>query len=197
MKKRSGASYRSKRDNPLELFVDRCLGKNLLPEALRKLPNLIVHVPKVAAKGWVILTKDKDIRHRKLELDAVLNNEAYMLTFGHGDYTAQEMAEAFTLALPKIRRAVGGYFPPLIARITVILSRYEPSTRNTRPNRFESIPTNSGAQLPKTTYGGFKMAQVRHKNRGRFLLGDPATQPPTPQGILVGPPGLEPGTKGL
>ena len=44
MKKRSGASYRSKRDNPLELFVDRCLGKNVLPEALRKLPNLIVHV---------------------------------------------------------------------------------------------------------------------------------------------------------
>jgi hypothetical protein len=133
LKKRSGASYRSKRDNPLELFVDRCLGKNILPEALRKLPNLVVHIhddyfapdeedqvwlPKVARKGWVILTKDKDIRHRKLELDAVLNNEAYMLTFGTGDYSAQEMAEAFRLALPKIKRAVAGFFPPLIARIS-------------------------------------------------------------------------------
>jgi len=121
LKKRSGASYRSKRDNPLELFVDRCLGKNFLPEALRKLPNVVVHIhddhfapdeqdhiwlPKVAAKGWGILTKDKDIRHRKLELDAVLNNEAYMLTFGQGDYTAKEMAEAFQQALPKIRRSV-------------------------------------------------------------------------------------------
>ena len=133
MKKRSGASYRSKRDNPFELFVDRCLGKNILPEALRKLPNLIVHIhddhfapdeedqvwlPKVATKGWVILTKDKDIRHRKLELDAVLNNEAYMLTFGTGDYSAKEMAEAFRLALPKIRRTIAGFFPPLIARIS-------------------------------------------------------------------------------
>jgi len=133
LKKRSGASYRSKRDNPLELFVDRCLGRNILPEALRKLPNLTVHVhddlfapdeldhvwlPKVAAKGWVILTKDKDIRHRKLELDAVLKNEAYMLTFGQGDYSGQEMAEAFRLALPKIKRSVAGYFPPLIARIS-------------------------------------------------------------------------------
>jgi glycogen synthase len=96
-------------------------------------PGLVVHVhddhfapdeqdhvwlPKVAAKGWVILTKDKDIRHRQLELDAVLNNEAYMLTFGTGDYSAQEMAEAFHLALPKIRRAVARYFPPLIARIS-------------------------------------------------------------------------------
>lgn len=133
MKKRSGASYRSKRDNPLELFVDRCLGKNLLPDELRKLPGLIVHVhddhfapdeqdriwlPPVAAKGWVILTKDKDIRHRKLELDAVLQNDAVMLTFGQGDHSAQEMAEAFRLALPKIRRAVAGYFPPLVARIS-------------------------------------------------------------------------------
>jgi predicted nuclease of predicted toxin-antitoxin system len=133
LKKRSGASYRSKRDNPLDLFIDRCLGKNLLPEALRKLPSLVIHVhddhfapdeqdhiwlPKVAAKGWVILTKDKDIRHRKLELDAVLSNDAYLLTFGHGDYTAQEMAEAFRLAFPKIRRAIAGYFPPLVARIS-------------------------------------------------------------------------------
>jgi predicted nuclease of predicted toxin-antitoxin system len=133
LKKRSGASYRSKRDNPLELFVDRCLGKNLLPEALRKLPNLIVHVhhehfaddeedhvwlPKVAAKGWVILTKDKDIRHRKLEIDAVLQNDAVMLTFGQGDYSALEMAEAFQRALPDIRRTVAGYFHPLVARIS-------------------------------------------------------------------------------
>jgi hypothetical protein len=133
LKKRSGASYRSRRDSPLELFVDRCLGKNLLPDSLRKLPNLVVHIhddhfapdeqdhlwlPKVASKGWIILTKDKDIRHRKLELDAVLANDATMLTFGKGDYSAQEMAHAFHLALPKIKRAVAGYFPPLIARIS-------------------------------------------------------------------------------
>jgi len=127
LKKRSGASYRSKRDSPLELFVDRCLGKNILPDALRKLLNLLVHIhddyfapdeqdhlwlPKVAAKGWIILAKDKDIRHRKIELEAVLNNNACMLTFGKGDYSAQEMAEAFRLALPKL----GGLLPGISHR---------------------------------------------------------------------------------
>jgi hypothetical protein len=88
LKKRSGASYRSKRDNSLELFVDRCLGKN--------------------------------IRHRKIEIDAVLASDAYMLTFGQGDYTAQEMAEAFRLAFPKIRRSIVGFHPPLLARISKV-----------------------------------------------------------------------------
>ena len=77
-----------------------------------------IWLPKVAAKGWVILTKDKDIRHRKLELDAVLANDATMLTFGKGDYSAQEMAQAFREALPKIKRTVAGYYPPLIGRIS-------------------------------------------------------------------------------
>ena len=133
MKKRSGASFRSKRDSPLELFVDRCLGRKILPDELRKLPRIAVHIhddhfapdekdhvwlPQVAVRGWVILTKDKDIRHRKTELDAVLANDAYLLTFSQGDYTAREMAEAFRLALPKIRRSVAGFFPPFVARIS-------------------------------------------------------------------------------
>lgn len=97
------------------------------------MPNLIVHVhddhfdpeeqdsiwlPLVAQRGWVILTKDKDIRHRALELEAVLQHDAYLLTFGKGDYTAQEMAEAFRLALPTLRRAIAGFHPPLLARIS-------------------------------------------------------------------------------
>lgn len=41
-----------------------------------------------------------------------------MLTFGQGDYSAQEMAEALRLALPAIRRTVAGYFPPLVAKIS-------------------------------------------------------------------------------
>lgn len=44
-----------------------------------------IWLPKVAARGWVILTKDREIRHRKIELDAVLSNGAYLLMFGQGD----------------------------------------------------------------------------------------------------------------
>jgi hypothetical protein len=133
LKKRSGASYRSRRDSPLEIFVDRCLGKHTLPGELRKLPGVVVRIhddyfkpdeqdavwlPKAAEKGWVILTKDKDIRHRKIELDAILRNNAYFLTFGQGHASAVEMARAFITALPRIRKAVSRYEPPLLASIS-------------------------------------------------------------------------------
>ena len=49
----------------------------------------------------------------------------------------------------------------------------------------------------ESTYCGLGMAQVRHKNIGRFLANRRPTQHPTPQRILVGPAGLEPATKGL
>ena len=74
-------------------------------------------LPEVARRGWIILTKDKDIRHRKLELNAVLDNNAYVITFGAGDWNADEMAYALKKALSKLRRNVARYYPPFLAQI--------------------------------------------------------------------------------
>lgn len=97
------------------------------------MPNITIHIhdddfpidakdeewlPVVAKKGWVILTKDKDIRHRKIELDAVLKNKAYLITYGRGDLSADEMAKAFTAAVPRLRKMIARYHPPFIARVS-------------------------------------------------------------------------------
>ena len=133
LKKRSDASYKLRRDRPLIVFVDRSLGKKQVPAGIAKIPGVVskAHdnhfsqtakdtqwLPVVAKRQWIILTKDKMIQKRQLELDAVMKNDAYLITFGRGDYTAAEMVKSFDLAFEKIRNAVALYKPPLIARIT-------------------------------------------------------------------------------
>ena len=75
-------------DQP-QLFVDRSLGRHLLPDALRE-HGFVVHtlasvfgeergqhvvdedwIAHAGAKGWVVLTKDDAIRRRPLELAAI------------------------------------------------------------------------------------------------------------------------------
>lgn len=48
----------------------------------------IVWIPEVAAKGWIILTKDRNIRRDTLELQVTLNANAKLFTLGKGHYSA-------------------------------------------------------------------------------------------------------------
>ncbi len=48
-------------------------------------------IPEVAARGWVILTKDKTIRRDSLELGAVLAARAFYFTLGGQNYLADEI----------------------------------------------------------------------------------------------------------
>jgi len=77
-----------------------------------------VWIPAVAARGWIILTKDKEIRHRKLEIEAVRTNEAYWISFGDGNGSANQMAESFKRAHVKIRRETARWCGPFFGRIT-------------------------------------------------------------------------------
>src|SRR5262245_42125208 len=132
-KKRSGASYSERRDSPLVVFLDRSLGNTLLAERLRSIPNVKVElhssyfapdapdtewIPRVAKEGWIILTKDKAITHRKLEIEAVVRNEAYLITFGTVNSTAEQMEFSFEKAHNKIRRETAERCAPFFGRIT-------------------------------------------------------------------------------
>ena len=133
LKRRSGASYRSRLLEPLELFLDRALGKYSVAEALRKVDNVKVHIhedhfqidesdhiwlPKAVANGWVILTKDKRIRHRALERDALISAGAYSFILTSGDMKGEDMGAAYSKAIPRVRHLVARYEPPLIATVT-------------------------------------------------------------------------------
>lgn len=75
-------------------------------------------LPEVGRRGWVVLTKDRNIRSRQNELIALLaaNVAAFVLTAG--DLAGQDMADAYLRALPKMKRMLLGQPRPFIARVS-------------------------------------------------------------------------------
>jgi hypothetical protein len=113
---------------PFVYFVDECLGRHVVPDALRQavgegervevLPQGTADVdwiPLAHAGGWVCLTKDRALRRRPNELSALLS--AALAVFVVGEARGEAQAARIVLALPTIRRAVRSRDVPLIARV--------------------------------------------------------------------------------
>lgn len=73
---------------------------------------------KVGARGWVVLTSDQRIRYRQNELAALLRHGVRAFAFTQGNLTAEEMAEIFLKALPRILRLVKKSHGPFIASVS-------------------------------------------------------------------------------
>ena len=102
-----------------EFFLDRSLGKtmaSLLREAGHVVHLIADHYPNDASdipdetwiaegcsQGWVLLTKDKRIRYRAAELEAL--QEGHLFCLVSGTMNIAEMTQALLDALPKIVRA--------------------------------------------------------------------------------------------
>lgn len=133
-KKRSGASSRSKPPEPTPppLFVDRSLGRHVIPDALRALGAEVhahddhfpqnapddVWLPIVGNRGWAVLTKDTKIRLRDTELAALVSGRVRAFVLTSGDMTGPEIARVLSLALPRIARFCHRHDPPFIARVS-------------------------------------------------------------------------------
>jgi predicted nuclease of predicted toxin-antitoxin system len=124
-------------------FLDRTLGRKIFSGKLReKGLHVEVHddhfatdardaewLAEVGARGWVVVTSDQRIRYRQNELGALLRHRVKAFAFTQGNLTAEEMAEIFLKALPKILRLVKKSHEPFIASISrgggvrVLLSR--------------------------------------------------------------------------
>jgi hypothetical protein len=116
----------------LVFFVDRSLGRKVVPHALRLAGGDVrVHddffaqdaldtlwLAEAGKHGWVVLTKDARIRYRAAEVAALraAKVRAFVLT-AKGDMTGQEIAQAFVLALPAMKRWCAKIAPPFIARV--------------------------------------------------------------------------------
>lgn len=71
-------------------------------------------IPIVSERGWVILTKDKNIRRPRGEREDVLLAKARVFTLTSGNMNGSEMAQAFIHHLADIERIAEAMPPPFV-----------------------------------------------------------------------------------
>ena len=134
---------------PFVFFVDECLGRHVVPDALRTAIERSERVemlpqgtqdsdwlPEAGAKGWVCFSKDRRLSRAPNELAALLS--AGTAVFMLGEATGPEHATRIVEALPVIRRVLRVRDAPLIARLELdgsITILYERGTKLSRPRR--------------------------------------------------------------
>jgi hypothetical protein len=113
-------------------FVDRSLGRNTVPEALREAgEEVMVHdeqfaqdakdeewLSRAGKEGWLVLSADKRIRYRQNELDALKEAgvKAFILT-AKKQMKGAVMGGVFLTALPSIKNCALQHKGALIAHV--------------------------------------------------------------------------------
>lgn len=114
------------------LFIDRDLWSRRLDAALREagVPFVahrdlfegdtpdVVWIAEVGRRGWVVLTRDQEIRRRPNELAAVRAARIHLFALTSGNLSAADTAELCVAAWPAVRRAVAAHAAPAIFSIT-------------------------------------------------------------------------------
>jgi PIN like domain len=127
---RSSTSAASRPKLP-PIFLDENLAGKRLPEGLRKdgLAVKLLHeefqrgvldtdlLPRIGEKGWILLTKDNQIRRRPLEIQAFIAARLRVLVFESAEMTSGEMLDAFRKALPAIGQFVKKRKAPFVMRV--------------------------------------------------------------------------------
>ena len=102
-------------------FVDRSLGKHVVAVALRSAGATVeVHddhfspdatdehwLTEVGRRKWIVLTKDNRLRYHRRDKTALLRHGVRAFILTARDLKGEEMASAFTSALPKIEKFLG------------------------------------------------------------------------------------------
>jgi PIN like domain len=109
---------------PPKFFIDRSLGRVAVPAGLREdgweVVTLAEHygmprdeevadtewIADAASRGWPILMKDKRIRHRRAEIEAVATNKAKCFVITRGDLTSADMVRRLVTNKQAIFRAI-------------------------------------------------------------------------------------------
>jgi hypothetical protein len=137
----------------LEYFTDRDLGAEIFPGILRQ-AGITIHqhrdhfpenapdtvwLPEVAARGWIILSRDRNIRRNPLERDAVMESSAAFFALSGGHAPTAQLARNFVNTLARVESFIRRHPRPFIARI----SRPSPVEEIDRggPGRVEMVLT--------------------------------------------------------
>lgn len=108
------------RPDPPDFFIDRSLGRHLLPEALRQAGYTVHTLASVYGEGraqrvsdeqwialagqkdWVVLTKDDAIRRRPVELAAVETHGVKMFCLTNAGLRGDEQRQRFVTNIHRI-----------------------------------------------------------------------------------------------
>lgn len=129
-KKRSDAKSPSRPEQPT-IFLDRNLGKHIISRELRNEGiSVVVHddlldaqasdetwIELVGREGWVAVTRDKNIRYRKAEIDAVRKHGARIVVVRMKDASGPAMAQLLVSNIHKIAKFTADTPAPFVARI--------------------------------------------------------------------------------
>ena len=105
---------------PPEFFVDRSIGRHIVPDAIRAL-GFVVHamadvypagedqnvvderwISDAGAQGWVVLTKDERITRRPDEVQALTEGGLRVFAIGNQHLTGPEMAKRYVTNINRI-----------------------------------------------------------------------------------------------
>lgn len=118
---------------PLEsinIFIDRSLGRKIAEPLREAGANVFLHddyfaqdvvdeewLAEVGTRGWIVLTKDKVIRRRTIEREALLNANVRAFFFMSGNIPFAEVAQIIAKALPGMHKFIVKHEAPFIAGI--------------------------------------------------------------------------------
>lgn len=71
----------------------------------------------VGRKGWVALTKDKNLRHRSAEIQSIRNHATFVVVIRAKNATGAEIAESVVQGRSRIARMAASVAPPHVARL--------------------------------------------------------------------------------
>ncbi len=132
MPKRSDTSSASRKRHKYTYFTDECLGR-IVPETLRAaghrvelyldhfLPGTpdVTWLPFVGRKRWILLTKDKRLQTRMLELKAVMESRVCAVVLQtRKEVKAVEIAEIFLKAMKHIESFLLEQKRPMLLKVT-------------------------------------------------------------------------------
>ena len=132
-KKRSASSNAAPPDYPI-LFIDRCAWSNRLGEALTAQGiKFIPHhqrfvpdcpddewLPVVGKEGWIVLTRDKNIRRKPNELQAFKQYRVVAIVLASGQASAANTAELVVRLYPKLMRKAQTAKSPAMFTVTLM-----------------------------------------------------------------------------
>ena len=132
MRSRKQSAASSEPPEQIVFFLDESLGSLQVAQAFRQLGEHVEihrdHFPAgcedriwlehVGRKGWVVLTKDDRIRYREAEKQILLKSGVRAFVLTGGNLTGAEMAEAYRLAIGRMRRILQRASGALVATVT-------------------------------------------------------------------------------